>query len=89
MVQRLGIARTLIHDPVVLLLDEPVCWLDPKARIEIMEILKELGKMGKTLLISSGIISDLLSICNKIGIMDKGKLIVSGNIESVNISDYL
>lgn len=89
MMQKLGIARTLINDPSILLLDEPACCLDPKSRTEIMEILKELGNMGKTLIISSGIISDILSICNKIGIMKEGKLIISGNIEDLNISDYL
>ena len=83
MKQRLGIARTIIHDPILLLLDEPVCGLDPKARIEIREIIKELGDMGKTIIVSSNMLSDLAVICNKIGIMMDGKLIFSGLINNV------
>jgi ABC-2 type transport system ATP-binding protein len=89
MIQRLGIARTLIHDPMVLLFDEPLIGLDPRSRVEIMEIIKELGNMGKTLIVSSGIISDIMSICNKVGIMKDGKIIISGDIDEINFSDYL
>ncbi|HGJ64321.1 TPA: ABC transporter ATP-binding protein [bacterium] len=89
MIQRLGIARTLIHDPMVLLFDEPLIGLDPKSRAEIMEIIKELGNMGKTLIVSSGIISDIMTICNKVGIMKDGKIIISGDIDEINFSDYL
>jgi len=89
MTQRLGIARALIHDPMVLLLDEPLIGLDPKSRAEIIEIIKELGNMGKTLIVSSGIISDIMSICNKVGIMRDGRLIISGNTDEINFSDYL
>lgn len=89
MTQRLGIARVLIHDPELLLLDEPLCGLDPKARIEVMEIIKELGNMGKTVIISSGIISDISSMCNKVGVMKNGKLVISGDADDIDISDYL
>jgi len=89
MTQRLGIARVLVHDPDFLLLDKPLCGLDPKARIEIMEIIKELGNMGKTVIISSGIISDISSMCNKVGVMKNGKLVISGDADDIDISDYL
>jgi len=79
--QRLGLARCLIHDPQVLILDEPASGLDPRARIEIQEILRTLGDMGKTVFISSHILSELRSLCNKIGIVDQGKIIYSGTID--------
>jgi ABC-2 type transport system ATP-binding protein len=79
--QRLGLARCLIHDPQVLILDEPASGLDPRARIEIQEILKTLGGMGKTILISSHILSELRNLCNKIGIVDSGRMIYSGTID--------
>ena len=81
MQQRLGLARVLVHDPQVLLLDEPASGLDPRARIEIRELLKELQRMGKTILISSHILSELEELCNKIGIIEKGKLLYSGSID--------
>ncbi len=81
MQQRLGIARVLIHDPEVLLLDEPASGLDPRARIEIRSLLIELRKMGKTIMVSSHILSELHEMCNKIGIIEKGRLIFSGTIE--------
>ena len=83
MKQRLCLAKTLIHDPEVLLLDEPASGLDPKARFEIREILKELGNMGKTILISSNILSELADFCNKIGMIERGKLLVSGDMDSI------
>lgn len=83
MKQRLCVAKTLIHDPKVLLLDEPASGLDPKARFEIREILKELGNMGKTILVSSNILPELADYCNKIGLIEKGKLIVSGDVSYV------
>lgn len=89
MTQKLGIARILIHNPDFLLLDEPLCGLDPKSRIEIMEIIKELGNMGKTAILSSGIISDISSMCNKVGVMKDGKLVISGDADDIDISDYL
>jgi ABC-2 type transport system ATP-binding protein len=83
MKQRLGIARTIIHDPMLLILDEPACGLDPKSRVEIIEIIKELGIMGKTIIISSNILSDLAGICNKIGILRDGNLIFNGFINDI------
>jgi len=83
MKQRLGIARVLVHDPKVLLLDEPASGLDPRARIEIRELLKELRRMGKTILISSHILSELHEMCNRIGIIEKGKLVFSGTLDDV------
>ena len=81
MQQRLSLARVLLHDPKVLLLDEPASGLDPRARIEIRELLKELKRMGKTILISSHILPELAELCNKIGIIEQGELIFSGSVE--------
>lgn len=72
--QRLGLARTLLHDPQVLLLDEPLSGLDPRARIEMRNLLRKLGQMGKTIIVSSHILPELADVCNKIGIIDKGEL---------------
>src|SRR5438552_2443605 len=83
MQQRLGLARVLIHDPQVLLLDEPASGLDPRARIEMMAILQELQKMGKTIIISSHILSELETLCNRVAIIEKGKLIYSGPVQGV------
>src|SRR5215813_2568782 len=83
MTQRLGLARTLLHDPQVLLLDEPASGLDPRARIEMRALLKELRAMGKTIMISSHILPELADICNKIGIIERGKLIVNTDVEQV------
>jgi ABC-2 type transport system ATP-binding protein len=83
MQQRLGLARVLIHDPALLLLDEPASGLDPRARIEMMAILQELQKMGKTIIISSHILSELESLCNRVAIIEKGKLIYSGPVQGV------
>ena len=83
MKQRLCVAKTLIHDPKVLLLDEPASGLDPRARFEIREILKELANMGKTIFISSNILSELADFCNKIGIIEKGELLVSGDVSAI------
>ena len=80
MQQRLGLARVLIHDPQLLLLDEPASGLDPRARIEMMAILQELQRMGKTILISSHILSELQNLCNRVAIIEKGKLIYSGSV---------
>ena len=78
MKQRLSIARVLVHDPKVLLLDEPAGNLDPRARIEMRELLKELRRMGKTILISSHILPELQDLCNVVGIIERGELIYSG-----------
>jgi len=83
MKQRLCLAKTLVHDPKVLLLDEPASGLDPRARVEIKELLKELRSMGKTILISSHILPELADFCNKIGIIEQGELIVSGNVGDI------
>jgi len=83
MQQRLGLARVLIHDPKVLLLDEPASGLDPRARIEMKALLSELRNMGKTTIISSHILSDLRELCNRIGIIEKGKLVYCGTIEGL------
>jgi ABC-2 type transport system ATP-binding protein len=83
MTQRLSLARVLVHDPPVLLLDEPASGLDPRARIEIRELLKELQRLGKTILVSSHILSELGEFCNKLGIIERGKLLVSGTIDDL------
>jgi ABC-2 type transport system ATP-binding protein len=83
MQQRLGLARVLIHDPKVLILDEPASGLDPRARIEIRELLRELKRMGKTIMISSHILSELEEICDHVGIIEHGQLIFSGTLEEI------
>lgn len=83
MQQRLGLARVLIHDPQVLLLDEPASGLDPRARIEMMAILQELQRLGKTIIISSHILSELQTLCNRVAIIEKGRLIYSGPVQGV------
>ncbi|HLY10856.1 MAG TPA: ABC transporter ATP-binding protein [Planctomycetota bacterium] len=81
MQQRLGLARVLVHDPKVLFLDEPASGLDPRARIEIRALLKELRNMGKTILISSHILADLADLCNKIGLIERGRLLYAGGLK--------
>ncbi len=83
MQQRLGLARVLIHDPQLLLLDEPASGLDPRARIEMMAILQELQRLGKTIIISSHILSELQTLCNRVAIIEKGSLIYSGPVQGV------
>lgn len=83
MKQRLCLAKTLVHDPPVLILDEPASGLDPRARIEVKALLKELRNMGKTILISSHILTELADCCTSIGIIERGKLLMSGPIENV------
>ena len=83
MSQRLSIARVLLHDPKVLLLDEPASGLDPRARIEIRELLKELNRMGKTILISSHILHELAELCTSVGIIEQGKLLYCGRVETI------
>jgi len=83
MQQRLGVARVLIHDPGVLILDEPASGLDPRARIEIRELLRELKRMGKTIMISSHILSELEEICDHVGIVEHGRLVFSGTLEEI------
>jgi ABC-2 type transport system ATP-binding protein len=83
MQQRLGLARTLVHDPKVLILDEPASGLDPRARIEIREILRELQRMGKTILLSSHILPELQEVCSRIGILERGTLVAEGTIPEI------
>jgi ABC-2 type transport system ATP-binding protein len=83
MTQRLGLARVLLHDPQVLLLDEPASGLDPRARIEIRTLLKRLGATGKTIMVSSHILPELADVCNKIGIIERGELIVNMAVADV------
>lgn len=86
MKQRLCLARSLVHDPELLLLDEPASGLDPRARFEMKEILKNLGSMGKTIIISSHILPELADMCDTIGIMKKGKLLMHGTVEEIQMS---
>jgi ABC-2 type transport system ATP-binding protein len=83
MKQRVGIARTLIHDPQVLLLDEPLSGLDPTARIEMKRLLRKLGEKGKTILVSSHILPELAAIADSVGILDHGELLASGPVAEV------
>ncbi len=83
MKQRLCLARSLIHDPKVLILDEPASGLDPRARVEMRDILKHLKSLGKTILISSHILPELAEMCDEIGVIDNGKLIAHGNVHEI------
>ncbi|NMC20332.1 MAG: ABC transporter ATP-binding protein [Thermogutta sp.] len=83
MTQRLGLARVLLHDPQVLILDEPASGLDPRARIEIRALLKRLREMDKTIMVSSHILPELADICNKVGMIELGKLVVSADVQEV------
>ena len=84
MKQRLCLAKTLVHDPPVLILDEPASGLDPRARVELKALLKELRKMGKTILISSHILTELADCCTSIGIIERGQLLMHGPIDQVH-----
>lgn len=81
--QRLVLAKTLVHDPKVLILDEPAAGLDPRARIELRLLLKELQKMGKTIIISSHILTELSDMCNSVGIIERGLMLTSGRIDDI------
>jgi ABC-2 type transport system ATP-binding protein len=83
MKQRLCLAKTLVHDPPVLILDEPASGLDPRARLEVKALLKELRAMGKTILISSHILPELADCCTSIGIIERGQLLLHGPIDTV------
>lgn len=83
MQQRLSVARVLLHDPKVLLMDEPASGLDPRARIEIRELLKELRRMGKTIIISSHILHELAELCNAVAIVEKGQLLFNGTVAEI------
>ena len=81
--QRLGLARVMVHDPQVLLLDEPLSGLDPRARIKMRNLLRRLGQMGKTVIVSSHILPELADVCNKIGIIDRGVMSKQGVVTEV------
>ncbi len=81
--QRLGLARVLLHDPQVLLLDEPLSGLDPRARVEMRNLLRRLGQTGKTIVVSSHILPELADVCNKIGIIDRGEMKISADVAEV------
>jgi ABC-2 type transport system ATP-binding protein len=83
MTQRLGLARVLLHDPQVLLLDEPASGLDPRARIEMRNLLKRLQGLGKTILVSSHILPELADICNRVGIIEYGRLLACGDVQDL------
>ncbi len=83
MKQRLCLARSMVHDPELLILDEPASGLDPRARVEMKEILRELHDKGKTILISSHILPELAQLCSNIGIIEKGKMVLSGTVEEI------
>jgi ABC-2 type transport system ATP-binding protein len=83
MKQRLCLAKTLVHDPPVLILDEPASGLDPRARLEMKALLKELQAMGKTILISSHILSELADFCSSIGVIERGVLLAAGSIVEI------
>jgi ABC-2 type transport system ATP-binding protein len=87
MKQRLGIARAIIHRPKVLLLDEPASGLDPKARLDLRNLLRSLRDQGTTILISSHILTELEGFCTSIGIMEKGRMVRSGRIEDVTAAE--
>lgn len=81
--QRIGLARVLLHEPQVLLLDEPASGLDPRVRIEIRQLLKKLGQLKKTVIVSSHILPELADVCNKVGMIEKGILFVNGRVDEV------
>jgi ABC-2 type transport system ATP-binding protein len=83
MKQRLSLARTMIHDPALLILDEPASGLDPRARIELRELLKELRALGKTVMISSHILTELAEMCTHIAIIERGRLLASGDVQTI------
>jgi ABC-2 type transport system ATP-binding protein len=83
MQQRLGLARTLIHDPQVLILDEPASGLDPRARVEIRELLVELARMGKTVFFSTHILADVAEICTRVGIIEAGQIVATGTLDEL------
>lgn len=83
MQQRLALARCLIHDPALLLLDEPASGLDPRARAELKDLILELGQMGKIVIVSSHILPELASFCNSVGIIERGRMLACGPVEDI------
>ncbi len=88
MKQRLCLARSLVHNPELLILDEPASGMDPRARIEMKEILRTLKSMGKTILVSSHILPELAELCTAIGIIEKGRIVMSGTVEEITRKVY-
>lgn len=86
MKQRLSLARALVHDPEILVLDEPAAGLDPRARVHLRELIAELGRMGKTVLVSSHVLKELEGICTDIVVMDEGKVAAQGRMEAIRAS---
>jgi len=82
--QRLCLVHALVHDPAVLLLDEPASGLDPRARVEMRELLRELGAMGKTIVVSSHILAELAEMCDSVGIIERGRLVASGPLDEIS-----
>src|SRR5512145_1941595 len=82
--QRLGLARVLIHDPNILVLDEPASGLDPRARVEIRELLLEIARLGKTIIFSSHILADVAELCTRVGIMEAGKVVAVGTLDQLS-----
>ena len=82
--QRLGLARVLIHDPTILILDEPASGLDPRARVEIRELLLEIARLGKTIIFSSHILADVAELCTSVGIMEAGKVVAVGTLDQLS-----
>ncbi len=83
MKQRLSLGRAMIHDPAVLVLDEPAAGLDPRARIELREMIRSLAKQGKTVLVSSHILTELAEMCDTVGIIERGRLLAVGTVEEI------
>ena len=88
MKQRLCLARSLVHNPDLLILDEPASGMDPRARIEMKEVLRTLREMGKTILVSSHILPELAELCTSIGIIERGKMVISGKVEDIMLKVY-
>ena len=86
MKQRLCLGRALIHDPAVLILDEPAAGLDPRARIELRQIIRSLAADGKTILVSSHILTELAEICDRVGIIEQGRLLATGSVEEMRLA---
>jgi ABC-2 type transport system ATP-binding protein len=83
MKQRLCLGRSMIHDPSVLILDEPAAGLDPRARIELREMIRQLASDGKTILVSSHILTELSEICDRVGIIEQGRLLATGTVQEI------
>ena len=83
MKQRVGIAKTLLHDPMVLILDEPAATIDPRARVQMRELLRELAKLGKAVLVSSHILPELADVCDTVGILSAGRLVACGPVQQI------